>query len=180
MDSETIYSAIQSLLCLLVILWVVFWGLPGYRLDRYRQSLFEIRDRLFDYAAAGNVSFDHDAYGMLRSTINGFIRFAHRISLSQIVLLIILARWDRQRVTHSFGDRWIKNTEGLPDDVREQLNSFLRDVNYQTARHALGYFADILSYGVRSVCVAASFRDRARRFLKDVRDDIDTTAFAWR
>lgn len=61
--------------------WVLlFWLYPSYNTDRFRQSMFALRDRLFDEARGGTISFEHPAYRLLRMTINGFMRYAHRMS----------------------------------------------------------------------------------------------------
>lgn len=55
-------------------------------IDRTRQRLFRIRDELFDRAAAGEVNFNDDAYRLTRTTLNGMIRYAHELSVLDIVL----------------------------------------------------------------------------------------------
>jgi hypothetical protein len=60
-----------------------------YRLDALRQRLFNLRGELFDYAASGAVPFDHPAYGLLRTRINRLIRFAHRFTGIQLLLLVL-------------------------------------------------------------------------------------------
>ena len=54
--------------------------------DYFRQPLFEQRDALFDLADRKGIPFNDVAYVEARSTINAFIRFAHRISFSRLVL----------------------------------------------------------------------------------------------
>src|SRR6266566_4122568 len=63
-------------------LWVLFqWLYRDYRVDLFRQRVFALRAELFEVGASGKISFDDPAYRMLRSMMNGYIRFAHRISL---------------------------------------------------------------------------------------------------
>ncbi|MBI1790616.1 MAG: hypothetical protein HYR60_24055 [Acidobacteria bacterium] len=69
--------------CLFAILTLFLWR--EYRIERFRQRIFQIRDELFDFAAEGNLSFDNPAYGALRASMNSMIRFAHRMSLSYAV-----------------------------------------------------------------------------------------------
>lgn len=176
MNIEMAVVAIQSLISLSIILWLLFWALPAYRLDRYRQELFEVRDRLFDYAAAGNISFDDAAYGMLRSTINGFMRFAHRMSFCHLVFVVILSPRDLKQSGRSYGARWEKNVKALAPEVRAQLNEFLNEVNLRTGHHVLGCFADFLIWAMKSAIAATWYGGRIKRFLSGVRDNIDTTA----
>jgi len=65
----------------LIGLWVLFfWLYRDYRVDLFRQRLFALRDELFDLGRTSQIAFHHQAYGLLRTTINGYIRFAHRLS----------------------------------------------------------------------------------------------------
>ena len=176
MNPETISVALQSLLSLSVLAWLLFWGWPAYRLDRYRQGLFDIRDRLFDYAAAGNIDFDHAAYGTLRITINGFIRHAHRISFCHVVLMSLLNKRYFAQCRESFSTRWERNLSDLPQDVQMQLRAFLLEVNLHSARHILGYAADILIYVVKSLLVATRGGITIKALLLGVRDNMDTAA----
>lgn len=73
--------------CLFAILTLFLWR--EYRIERFRQRIFQIRDELFDFAADGHLTFDDPAYGALRSSMNSMIRFAHRMSLSHAVGLTV-------------------------------------------------------------------------------------------
>jgi hypothetical protein len=87
------------------VLWVVlFWGLIAalwwlyafayrqYRIDLLRQRLFRVRDELFNEAAAERIDFNSPAYGMMRTTLNGMIQFAHELSLIRLVIMFIAQR----------------------------------------------------------------------------------------
>ena len=89
--------AIQSLISLAALLFLLLVLFNGYREDRLRQELFELRDRLFDEAVEGNVSFDSHAYQATRLLLNGMLRFAHRLSLSRFVIAVPLINPDRIR-----------------------------------------------------------------------------------
>jgi hypothetical protein len=115
----------QSIIACIVLLWMLLSCLPALRLDIFRQQMFAIRDELFDYAAAGNVAFDHPAYTLLRKSMNGFIRYGHRLSFFQ--LMITLCRWhfsDEKPVS-----RWQKQWEPAlatidNGDVKMKLGEF--------------------------------------------------------
>src|SRR5437867_4829199 len=80
-------------------LWIYFfWVYRDYRLDAFRQKLFAVRDELFDYAAQGNISFDHPSYRTLRQHLNGMLRFAHRLTIGWIIGISIarLLRSERE------------------------------------------------------------------------------------
>ncbi len=74
-------------LALLLILFYYFWY--QYRIDGLRDSLFELRAELFDYAAAGELSFNDPAYTKLRAIMNTMIRFAHKFTVARISALAI-------------------------------------------------------------------------------------------
>lgn len=120
---------------LLAALWyVVFWLYPDYQVDRYRQEMFALRDRLFDEALEGLVSFDHPAYGLLRGTINGFIRFAHRMSLPDVIILMLITKRE-DRCAHdeySFSARLERCLKDLPPHARERLTQLRRDMAHFT------------------------------------------------
>lgn len=65
---------------------VVFKILPTIRVDSFRQNMFAIRDRMFDFAAEGNIAFDDPAYVLLRRQMNGFIRFGHQLTVFRVLL----------------------------------------------------------------------------------------------
>jgi len=86
-------ACILHLCFALALLWVlIFVCWKNYRVDQLRQNLFALRDDLFDFALTGAVAFDHPAYGKLRTTINGMIRFAHRIAFPRILLAVLTER----------------------------------------------------------------------------------------
>ncbi|HOP78677.1 MAG TPA: hypothetical protein PLD05_14400 [Thermogutta sp.] len=73
-----------------VVLLLVFCGyfyIPyqAYRLDLFRQRLFEIRDELFDKAADGVIDFKSPLYRKTRDIINGYIRFGHRYRCGYLI-----------------------------------------------------------------------------------------------
>jgi hypothetical protein len=73
----------------LISLWILFfWLYRDYRVDLFRQRMFELRDELFELGRTGEIAFHHQAYGLLRTTINGYIRFAHRISFLSVILVL--------------------------------------------------------------------------------------------
>ena len=70
----------------------------GIWIDTGRQELFVLRDKLFMLAANGSISFDDEAYKLLRDMLNGMIRFTHRFNVSTLlVMLWIVQKSDTQR-----------------------------------------------------------------------------------
>lgn len=74
-----------------VMLVVLAVQARAYFLDDYRQALFAVRRRLFDYAEAGVLSFEDPAYRSAVRQINRSIRWAHCISTP---LLVVPLTWE--------------------------------------------------------------------------------------
>lgn len=127
-------SAILILAVFFVILWVFyFWFYQQYRIDRTRQEIFALRDELFDFASAGNVSFDHRSYMMLRTTMNGMIRFAHRINL--VTLLVITLLNAKNTGIKPFNILFKESLADLTPQVQEELIAYLWRMNEVVVKH---------------------------------------------
>ena len=91
---EQVYLA--QLLPTLVLVTVAF----GYvwrrtKVDCYRESVFTLRDELFDYMWQNGLSFDLRAYRLMRESLNGTIRIADILTpLSFIAVLLMVRRHD--------------------------------------------------------------------------------------
>lgn len=72
-----------------------------------------MRDELFLMAANGEISFDHPAYWMQRSAMNGMIRFAHRYSLSHFVILTACVGNAGHSLTEDHIARWNTSVDSL-------------------------------------------------------------------
>lgn len=68
---------------------IVSFGYSRYKLDKFRSSLFELRNELFDLVLNNDkkLKFDSSEYRDVEATINSTIRFAEMISLFQLVFL---------------------------------------------------------------------------------------------
>ncbi|HEX6039550.1 hypothetical protein [Longimicrobium sp.] len=110
----------------ILFIWVLVTFLyRDYRIDLFRQRMFAERDALFDYAAEGGIEFGHPAYTLVRSTMNGFIRFADRINV-----------WGLAATAHVYGS--VKNdeesfsaqfTSATKDLTPEQKDTLVKAVN---------------------------------------------------
>jgi hypothetical protein len=114
--------------CIVVVFGLVllFKILPEVRLDSFRQKMFGIRDELFDYAADGNISFDHPAYVSLRRQMNGFIRYAHHMTAFRILMTIAIHKFRRMDPPpEDWQTRWLNSVNSIKDErVRERLRDF--------------------------------------------------------
>jgi len=138
-DVTALSTIVQTTIGLLVFGLICFWLWPGVRVDSFRQNLFALRDDLFDYAASGQISFQHPAYRLLRQSMNGFIRYAHRIGVFQIVMTVLI-----RRVTHpakqkyDWTRKWEQALESVKDrEVRTRLEEFHSRVGLMVAERVV-------------------------------------------
>ncbi|MEZ6072590.1 MAG: hypothetical protein R3C10_20595 [Pirellulales bacterium] len=119
--------AISSLVSLCFIWYLFFWLYRDYRLDRFRNNLFTLRDELFDLAADGEIAFDDDAYGILRSTINGTIQHGHRLGLIELLCArVFVSREQLRRHATEYQRDWDHACGTLAPAVREKLLAIRR------------------------------------------------------
>lgn len=116
----TAIFTIASLAGILVLLG----RLRACAVDDFRQEMFALRDDLFDLAASGALSFDHPAYGMLRSTMNGFVRWADRLQLLELMVLFVLWRHRDLVAERRFESRWKEALATLQPPEQEALGSY--------------------------------------------------------
>lgn len=127
MSTEILHNAISTSLSLIGLTILIFWGLRTLAEDWFRDNMFAVRDRLFDEASTGVISFDHPAYGMLRQTMNGYIRFCHRLSLLYVIISVALIG-NVKRDEKLFEQNWKKVTENISPDSRQKLESCRREM----------------------------------------------------
>jgi hypothetical protein len=126
-------NAMVSLLSLLILWFLYSFAYRDYRRDVYRQKLFELRNELFDLALAGEISFETPAYQTLRTTINGFIRFAHHMQFGGLAIFIVIEELAKDDTPDVFEQRWDAQTAQLPADVAAKLNRVLMNVHRHSA-----------------------------------------------
>ncbi|MGA3043081.1 MAG: hypothetical protein ABSF54_20075 [Bryobacteraceae bacterium] len=111
--------------CALVFVTFALW--PSVRLDVFRQQMFAVRDELFDYAASGKIGFDHPAYRLLRQSMNGFIRYGHRITFFQINMSMLHWKIVESHAPMDWTERWDRAISTIDDaDVKNSLLAFHR------------------------------------------------------
>jgi len=107
-------------LSFLGLIWIMFWLYPTMRVESFRDRMLALRDEMFLDAAKGYLDFDDAAYGMLRSTMNGLIRFGDRISFMQLFLIVIFTK----PTGDGFTQKLQKHLENLPSEKRDKLNHY--------------------------------------------------------
>ncbi len=124
-------------LTLLVILW--FWIYQNYRTDVLREELFKLRDDLFDEACKGNITFDAPAYGAMRTSVNGLIRFSHRVNIYQGLLLYFMwGKEDKQYVNKvSFTTVMQENMKSLTDEQKKLIDKYMQRMNFSIGKHLI-------------------------------------------
>jgi len=103
-------------------LWIfLFYFWRDYRLDAFREHVFSLRDRLFLFAAEGNVSFEDRAYRILRDRTNIALRYAHDFTLIRMVLIMCYPFRNQK----SESQEWMEAVQAIEsDEVRESLLEF--------------------------------------------------------
>ncbi len=128
-----------STLSIVGTLFLILWIYKDYATDSFRQQMFAIRDALFDEAYNGLVDFNHPAYGLLRGTMNGYIRFGHKLRLLEALIFVLLVRKDADISTNklSFDKRWVKATSELNPSVVERLNGYRLQMQRTVLKHLI-------------------------------------------
>lgn len=149
-------------------LWAFyFWFYWDYRIDKTRQELFSLRDELFDLAADGRISFHHPAYGLLRTTMNGMIRYTHRVDILHVLALLYASR---HLQVENFLARFNEEINPIEDkDVKEKLLKLFLRMNGVVGKHLiLGSIPLLIVVAVVSVCMIArqGWRDLTGRLSK--------------
>jgi len=132
-DVITVLISLASITLMLILL---FWLYQDYRVDVFRQKMFKLRDELFDEAKNGRIDFDDNAYGMLRDSMNGFIRFGHRFNLMQVILLNFLIK-NENNIGKSFSDRLDENMKNYSDEQREIVKLYYLRMNFYIVEHLI-------------------------------------------
>lgn len=126
--------AIYSSISLLLIIGVVFFAYQTYRVDKLRQDLFAIRDKLFDEALDGKINFDDDAYKISRQLINGMIRFAHRLSIPNMFAFALLMPRSGSAFAKQSISALLENDNRLN---KEMFSKYQEMVNARIAEHVV-------------------------------------------
>jgi hypothetical protein len=104
MTAHELGFIVQSCIALLSLGALWFWLFADYRCDKFRQKMFALRDEMFDFVSKEDDGFDLKAYRDLRELMNSLIRFAHRVSFCELLLLSL--RSPARRVPSDFSQRF--------------------------------------------------------------------------
>ena len=88
---EQVYLA-QLLPTLVLVTVVLAYVWRRTKVDYYRESVFTLRDELFDYMWQNGLSYDLRAYRLMRESLNGTIRIADILTPISFIGVLLLVR----------------------------------------------------------------------------------------
>lgn len=162
-----------SLVSIAIIYLFLFWVYKDYRVDCFRQEMFTLRDGLFDEASNGFLEFESDSYGMLRSTINGFIRFGHRISLSHLLMTYFLLRGRPRSNSISFDQKLRESLKSLTVDEKEIILEYYQMMHFALVRHLVKGSPLLILTVIVPLVISITANKVLRSLIKTFRKPID-------
>lgn len=133
---EDLVTVLVNTILLTGIWWLYFFGYRQYRLDKTRQSLFEIRDRLFEEWTEKQLPFDSRAYVIMRTTMNGMIQFAHRLSMIRVIAAIVADQQFRNGAGAKRYESQLKTAlSSLPREAREVVDGARMEMHFVMVEH---------------------------------------------
>jgi len=125
MEAKTLVTILEAAILSCGLVAVVFWLWPCARLDVFRQEMFAVRDEFFDYAASGKIGFNHPAYRLLRQSMNGFIRYGHRLTFFQVNVTMLYWKFGAPQPPMDWTEKWNLAVATVNDErVKEDLRKF--------------------------------------------------------
>jgi hypothetical protein len=116
--------------------WLYFVEYRRLVTDHTRQRLFRIRDELFECAERGCADFHSHAYGMARVTLNGMIKYTHRLTMIQYFALYRAEKMfgplpEAERFASNFKEAIAR----LPVSERKHIVKALNDMHKTMLKH---------------------------------------------
>ena len=125
MTAAELSIVVQSILSLIVLVFIIFALWPEQRVDLFRQQMFALRDELFDFALEGRIPFNDPAYRLLRDLMNGLIRYAHNLTPYRTVMSFLRWKYAGNRPPSGWGVSWERALKRVEDnDTRAKLEAF--------------------------------------------------------
>lgn len=113
--ATALYSSVM-----LLMLWYMGHLWRDYRIQAFRQDLFEIRSKLFEYARAGYIGFNDPVYRSFRTHANALIRYAYHVNFSTLLTALAFNIASRKEETGGLSDA-ITGHKGLSVEQRNEL-----------------------------------------------------------
>lgn len=161
-------------------IWVgVFVLYRDYRIDLFREKIFQLREELFDFADKGDINFEDQGYFLLRTSMNGFIRYAHKMTLLQILLFGVAGQKNHLTyITASYKSKWDKCCKGYDSNTEEKVNNFRERMNSLVVNYLL-LGSPILCMTIVIPITIKFLFGRILKKLGRFMDEVDSVAFAY-
>lgn len=173
---------ICSLFSLLFGVVIIFWLYRQLVLDIFRQKMFALRDELFDEAAQGGLDFSHPAYGMLRGTMNGLIRFGHRMNMPFAIFLTVQSsRIGGKLQSEPFHKKLSRVSSSLAAPQRDMVKKYHKRMNFLLVEYLVFSSPVFLFSVILPVVFAVEAKRHVDKILSFVRrplDKIDSVAYS--
>jgi hypothetical protein len=129
------YIVLKSALALLGLWFFICYLWRDFRLDSFREDIFSVRDRMFLYAAQGNIGFDHPAYAILRNRMNILLRYGHVFTLTKLLAV----RNPPKELRDENLVQWEAAVERLPEAVQFEIRQFNLSCLIYVLQHVMYY-----------------------------------------
>lgn len=147
MEIVHLTAILESLTCLALLSVLLFSLLPTHNLVSFRQKMFELRDELFDFAAAGKIEFNDPAYRLLRQSMNGFIRYAHRLTFFSLCITLLKIWVGGEKLSFDWQNKWQRALEDIKDeDVKKAMKELHLRENQLVAFHVVGRSPALINF----------------------------------
>ncbi|MBW1649178.1 MAG: hypothetical protein JRJ44_00610 [Deltaproteobacteria bacterium] len=105
-------------------------------LDRYRDKLFDLREKTRDFYISNNISLNDDTYKNLRDMLNSHLRFTEKISFTTVSYFAIKINNDtklRDYITKDIENQFKTNNKKLAEFIKKTREEAGRTLlNYMT------------------------------------------------
>lgn len=145
---------------LVFLAWMYLVAIRNLQDETTRQKLFNVRSELWDFAHLEKIDRRSDAYQILRTTLNGYLRYVHRLGLYQIIIMAIYCRLFDHR--QPYEDEFSKALNRLPSEQRNILKELRRRMALIILRHIL-----ITSWILRPLTLFIPVLQRFQRMRSD-------------
>ena len=141
---------------LILAIWhVAFNVYPHSAIALARFNLFELRDELFQMAVEGKLDFKSPGYKACRQMINGFIRYAHDMSLLQMITTQLVAKLRKQKISTR---EWDAAIERLDPESRALVEQVMRQATVHMVRLLITKSVILSALLAVVLCVETSYR----------------------
>ncbi|KDN13116.1 hypothetical protein SALWKB12_0923 [Snodgrassella communis] len=110
----------------LVVFSLIYKQYKKVMLEYYRMGIFKLRDELFDYAATGNISFDNESYQLVRTLLNGYLRYAENLDIYRFQKFQKAIADKKISTVNLFMQKYNQTSKTLSEEQKEKLDNCLK------------------------------------------------------